>query len=42
MHRKDYGWFVGLVYDPRVLLQVTTAKPRVAGVLHLIYKKPRC
>jgi hypothetical protein len=33
--RKDYGWSVGLVYDPKELPGVTTARPRVAGVLHL-------
>jgi hypothetical protein len=32
--RKDYGWSVGLVYDPRGLPGVTTARPGVAGVLH--------
>jgi hypothetical protein len=32
--RKEYGWSVGLVYDPRRLPGVTTARPRVAGVLH--------
>jgi hypothetical protein len=31
---------VGLVYDPRELLGVTTAKPRVAGVLQLIIPNP--
>jgi hypothetical protein len=31
--RKDYGWSMGLVYDPRGLSGVTTARPRVAGVL---------
>jgi hypothetical protein len=29
--RKDYGWFVGLVYDPRGLPGVTTTSPRVVG-----------
>jgi hypothetical protein len=32
--RKDYGWSVGLVYDPKRLPGVTTARPEVAGVLH--------
>jgi hypothetical protein len=32
-HRKDWGWFVGLVYDPKGLLGVTTARPRVDWVL---------
>jgi hypothetical protein len=31
--RKDYGWSVGLVYDPKGLTGVTTARPGVAGVL---------
>jgi hypothetical protein len=34
VHRKDYSWSVGLVYDPMKLPGVTTARPRVAGVLH--------
>jgi hypothetical protein len=33
VRRKDYGWFVGLVYDPRELPRVTTARTRVTGVL---------
>jgi hypothetical protein len=33
--RKDYGWSVGLVYDPRGLPEVTTARPGVAGVLQI-------
>jgi hypothetical protein len=33
--RKDVDWPVGLVYDPRGLLGVTTARSRVAGVLHV-------
>jgi hypothetical protein len=38
VHRKEYGWFVRLVYDPRGLPGVTTVRPGVArGVLH--YKK---
>jgi hypothetical protein len=31
VHRKEWGWSVGLVYE---LAGVTTARPRVAGVLH--------
>jgi hypothetical protein len=31
--KKDYGWSVGLVYDPRGLPGVTTVRPGVAGVL---------
>jgi hypothetical protein len=34
MRRKEYGWFVGLIYDPTEMLEVTTARPGVAGVLH--------
>jgi hypothetical protein len=34
MRRKEYGWFVGLVYDPTEMLEVTTVRPGVAGVLH--------
>jgi hypothetical protein len=33
VHRKDYSWSVGLVYDPRELIGVTTVRRRVAGVL---------
>jgi hypothetical protein len=33
--RKDYGWFVRLVYNPRGLPGVMTARPRVAGVLQV-------
>jgi hypothetical protein len=36
VYKKDYGWSVGLVYDPRGLPGVTTARPGVAGVLHSI------
>jgi hypothetical protein len=32
-HIKDYDWSVGLVYDPRGLIGVMTARPRVSGVL---------
>jgi hypothetical protein len=34
--KKDYGWSVGLVYDPRELSGVTTAKPGVVGVLQMV------
>jgi hypothetical protein len=34
--RKDYGWSVGLVYDPRGLPGVTTARPGVVGVLQMV------
>jgi hypothetical protein len=30
---KDYGWFVGVVYDSKELPKVTTIRPRVARVL---------
>jgi hypothetical protein len=36
VHKKEYGWSVGLVYDLRELAGVTTARPRVAGVLQLL------
>jgi hypothetical protein len=35
--RKDYDWSVGLVYDPRGLPGVMTARPGVTGVLHTPY-----
>jgi hypothetical protein len=31
--RRDLGWYVGLVYDPRELLGVMIVRSRVAGVL---------
>lgn len=34
MRTKDSCWFVGTVYDPRVLLGVSTAGPGVEWVLH--------
>jgi hypothetical protein len=34
--RKDYGWSEGLVYDPRRLSGVTTARPGVVGVLQMV------
>jgi hypothetical protein len=36
VHRKDYSWSVRLVYDPRGLAGVTTARPGVAGVLQMV------
>jgi hypothetical protein len=33
---KEYGWSVGLVYDPKELPGVTTARPGVAGVLQMV------
>jgi hypothetical protein len=32
VHRKDYGWSVGLVYDTRGLSGVTTVRFGVPGV----------
>jgi hypothetical protein len=37
VYRKEYGWSVRLVYDPRELTGVTTARPGVAGVLQPRY-----
>jgi hypothetical protein len=31
---KDLCWYVGMVYGPKGLLGVSTASPRVDGVLH--------
>jgi hypothetical protein len=36
VYRKDYSWYVGLVYDPRGLPGVATARLRVAGVLQMV------
>jgi hypothetical protein len=36
VHRKDYGWSMGLVYDSKGLSGVTTARPGVAGVLQMV------
>jgi hypothetical protein len=36
VYRKDYGWSVGLVYNPRGLSGVTTVRPEVAGVLQMV------
>jgi hypothetical protein len=38
--RKDYGWSVGLVYDPKRLPGVKTARPGVAGVLQKLGMDP--
>jgi hypothetical protein len=35
VHRKDYGWSVGLDYDHTELPRVTTVRPGVAGVLQI-------
>jgi hypothetical protein len=34
--QKRLGLISGLVYDPRRLLGVTTARPRVPGVLQMV------
>jgi hypothetical protein len=36
VHRKDYGWSVGLVYDTRGLPGVMTDRPMVVGVLQMV------
>jgi hypothetical protein len=36
MCRKDYGWYVRLVYDPTGLTGVTTTRPGVTGVLQMV------
>jgi hypothetical protein len=36
VYRKEYGWSMWLVYDPRGLPGVMTVRPRVAVVLHKI------
>jgi hypothetical protein len=36
VYKKDYDWSVGLVYDPKGLLGVTTVRLEVAGVLQII------
>jgi hypothetical protein len=36
VHRKDYGWFMGLVYDPRGLPGVMTTRPGVTRVLRMV------
>jgi hypothetical protein len=37
--KKEYGWSVGLVYDPRGLPGVTTARPGVGEVLQMAFPK---
>jgi hypothetical protein len=36
VHRKDYSWSVGLVYDPKGLPGVMTARPGVDAVLQMV------
>jgi hypothetical protein len=36
VYRKEYGWSVGLVYDPWELTGVTTARSVVVGVLQMV------
>jgi hypothetical protein len=36
VHRKEYDWSVGLVYDIRGLPGVTTVRPRMAEMLQMI------
>jgi hypothetical protein len=36
VYRKEYGWSVRLVYDPRGLPGVTSARLGVAGVLQMV------
>jgi hypothetical protein len=36
VHRKEYDWSVGLVYDTRGLPGVTTVRPRMAEILQMI------
>jgi hypothetical protein len=36
VRRKNYGWFVRIVYDSRVLSGVTIVRSRVAGVLQMV------
>jgi hypothetical protein len=40
VYRKNYGWSVRLVYDPRGLPGVMTVRPRVAGVLQIPTRSP--
>jgi hypothetical protein len=35
VHTKDPCWYVGIIYDPKELPGVSTAGPRVDGVLQL-------
>jgi hypothetical protein len=36
VHIKEYGWSMGLVYDPTEVSGVTTVRPGVAGVLEMV------
>jgi hypothetical protein len=36
VHRKEYDWSVGLVYDTRGLPGVTTVRPKMAEMLQMI------
>jgi hypothetical protein len=36
VRRKDLGWSIGLVYNPRELPGVMTARPGVAEVLQMV------
>jgi hypothetical protein len=36
VYRKDYGWSVRLVYDPKGLSGVMTTRPGVTGVLQMV------
>jgi 1,4-dihydroxy-2-naphthoyl-CoA synthase len=36
IHRKDYGWSVRLLYDPRELSEVMAARLGVAEVLQMV------
>jgi hypothetical protein len=38
VHTKDLCWSVGTIYDPRELPRVSTASPRVDGVLQMVSK----
>jgi hypothetical protein len=37
--RRDLGWYVGLVYDPRELLGVMIARSRVAGCYNTVHSR---
>jgi hypothetical protein len=39
VHRKDYGWSVGLVYNPREMSGVTTTRPVVAGCYNRVRRE---
>jgi hypothetical protein len=40
VHRKDYDWSVGLIYDPRGLPGVTTVMSGVAGCYKWYQSRP--